>query len=64
MKVKKDANGAAAADEKEEEDEPTSFYEDEENLKKLCNFLRGKHGPPVREGTLMEKRVHYIKGMQ
>lgn len=40
----------------------TSFYEDTEHLKKLGNFLRGKHGPPVREATLMDKRVHYIKG--
>ena len=38
------------------------FYEDIENLKKLCDFLRTKHGPPVREATLMDKRVHYIKG--
>ena len=39
-----------------------AFYEDAENLKKLCDFLRGKHGPPVREALLMEKRVHYLKG--
>lgn len=39
-----------------------SFYEDVENLKQLCNFLRSKHGPPVREATLMDKRVHYVKG--
>jgi hypothetical protein len=39
-----------------------AFYEDVENLKKLCDFLRSKHGPPVREALLMEKRVHYIKG--
>lgn len=38
------------------------FYEDVENLKKLCNFLRTKHGPPVREALLMDKRVHYLKG--
>ena len=39
-----------------------SFYEDEENVKKLCNFLRSSEGPPVREALLMEKRVHYLKG--
>ena len=38
------------------------FYEDVENLKKLCDFLRSKEGPPVREALLMEKRVHYMKG--
>lgn len=41
-----------------------SFYEDEENLKKLCNFLRTREGPPVREALLNEKRVLYLKGMQ
>lgn len=40
----------------------SSFYEDVENLKKLCNFLRSREGPPVREALLMEKRVHYLKG--
>ena len=39
-----------------------SFYENEENLKKLCDFLRSREGPPVREGLLMEKRVLYLKG--
>ncbi|CAJ1943020.1 unnamed protein product [Cylindrotheca closterium] len=39
-----------------------SFYEDEENLKLLCNFLRSSEGPAVREGLLMDKRVHYLKG--
>lgn len=42
--------------------EGLSYYEDPDNLKKLCNFLRSKHGPAVREATLMEKRVYYIKG--
>jgi hypothetical protein len=41
----------------------TAFYEDVEHLKTLCNFLRSKHGPPIREATLMQKRVHYLKGM-
>jgi hypothetical protein len=40
-----------------------AFYEEEEHLKQLCDFLRSKHGPPVREATLMDKRVHYIKGL-
>jgi hypothetical protein len=39
-----------------------AFYEDAENLKKLCDFLRSRQGPPVREALLMEKRVHYLKG--
>ncbi|EEC47295.1 predicted protein [Phaeodactylum tricornutum CCAP 1055/1] len=43
-------------------DATPSFYEDIDNLKKLCDFLRGKHGPPVREALLIEKRVHYMKG--
>jgi len=40
------------------------FYDDEENLKKLCDFLRGKEGPPVREAIEMDKRVYYLKGKQ
>ena len=40
----------------------TSFYEDVENLKKLCNFLLTGEGPRVREALLMEKRVLYLKG--
>ena len=52
-------NGAADAGEKS-----PSFYEDEENLKKLCNFLRSREGPPVREALLMEKRVLYLKGRE
>jgi hypothetical protein len=39
-----------------------SFYENEENLLKLCDFLRTREGPPVREALLMEKRVLYLKG--
>ena len=46
----------------EEDSKPPSFYEDEENLKKLCNFLRSSEGPPVREAIEMEKRVYYLKG--
>ena len=46
------------------EDKATTsgFYEKEENLKLLCNFLRTGDGPPVREALLMEKRVYYLKG--
>jgi len=43
-------------------DSNISFYEDPENLKKLCNFLRSSEGPPVREAIEMEKRVYYLKG--
>jgi hypothetical protein len=39
-----------------------SFYEDEANLKKLCNFLRSNEGPPVREAVQMDQRVYYLKG--
>ena len=39
-----------------------AFYEDEDNLKKLCDFLRGKEGPAVREAIEMDKRVYYLKG--
>jgi translocation protein SEC62 len=39
-----------------------TFYEDEEHLKKLCDFLHSRQGPAVREALLMEKRVHYLKG--
>jgi hypothetical protein len=39
-----------------------SFYDDIENLKKLCNFLRSDDGPTVREALLMDKRVVYVKG--
>jgi hypothetical protein len=40
-----------------------AYYESNENLKKLCNFLRSRQGPAVREALLMDRRVHYIKGM-
>ena len=53
------ANGKKAAGEEEE----LSFYEDEDNLKKLCDFLRSTEGPSVREAIEMDKRVHYLKGM-
>ena len=52
------ANGKKAAGEEEE----LSFYEDEDNLKKLCDFLRSTEGPSVREAIEMDKRVHYLKG--
>jgi hypothetical protein len=39
-----------------------AYYESHENLKKLCNFLRSRQGPAVREALLMDRRVHYIKG--
>eukprot|EP00550_Attheya_septentrionalis_P009811 CAMPEP_0198283682 /NCGR_PEP_ID=MMETSP1449-20131203/3253_1 /TAXON_ID=420275 /ORGANISM="Attheya septentrionalis, Strain CCMP2084" /LENGTH=328 /DNA_ID=CAMNT_0043980407 /DNA_START=23 /DNA_END=1009 /DNA_ORIENTATION=+ len=46
----------------EDSDEVPSFYEEEENLKILCNFLRTNDGPAVREAIEMEKRVQYLKG--
>lgn len=53
----------SAADDNDEDSSPSSsFYEEEDNLKQLCDFLRSKHGPPVREATLMDKRVHFVKG--
>lgn len=39
-----------------------SFYEDLDNLKELCNFLRSSDGPAVREAIEMDKRVYYLKG--
>lgn len=39
-----------------------AFYEDEANLKKLCNFLRSTDGPSVREAIEMDKRVYHLKG--
>lgn len=39
-----------------------TFYEDVENLKKLCNFLVSPEGPPVREAVEMDKRVRYLRG--
>ena len=38
------------------------FYEDEKNLRKLCNYLRSSEGPSVREAIEMDKRVYYLKG--
>jgi hypothetical protein len=40
------------------------FYEKDENLNKLCDFLRGKNGVGVREAveTKTEKRCYYLKG--
>jgi len=43
-------------------DASTPFYEDEKNLKALCNFLRSSDGPAVREAIEMDKRVYYLKG--
>lgn len=40
----------------------SSFYESEENLMKLCDFLRSNEGPAVREAVEMDKRVTYLKG--
>jgi hypothetical protein len=40
-----------------------TFYENPDQLKKLCDFLCSRNGPPVREALLMDKRVHYLKGM-
>lgn len=60
----KGAEIAAMATKTEEKggDAKPSFYEEEENLQKLCDFLRSNEGPPVREALLMDKRVHYLKG--
>lgn len=44
------------------EEEELSFYEIEENLSKLCDFLRSGEGPSVREAMQMDKRVYYLKG--
>ena len=54
--------GAATSEPNGKTAAATSFYEDDKNLKKLCDFLRSRHGPPVREALLLEKRVHYLKG--
>lgn len=45
-----------------EEKKKPSFYDEEDNQKKLCDFLRSREGPGIREALLMEKRVHYLKG--
>ena len=50
------------ATENKKEEPKVTCYEDEENLKKLCDFLRSSDGPAVREALLMEKRVYYLKG--
>lgn len=42
--------------------ETVTYYENVENLKKLCDFLRGPEGPPVREAVEMDKRVYYLRG--
>ena len=55
------ASGKVAKAEPVEEEEQ-SFYEIEENLAKLCDFLRSSEGPSVREAMQMDKRVYYIKG--
>ena len=54
LKAADDTNGASTT--------PPSFYDDEENLEKLCDFLRSGEGPPCRQAILMEKRVLYLKG--
>jgi hypothetical protein len=52
----------ATAKQEESKEAESSFYDDPENLKKLCDFLRSRQGPAIREALLMEKRVHYLKG--
>jgi len=47
---------------KPEEKKEKTFYEKEENLVKLCEFLRSNEGPAVREAVEMDKRVYYLKG--
>jgi hypothetical protein len=51
-----------ATENKSNEGDKASFYDDEANLKKLCNFLRSSEGPPVREAVQMDQRVYYLKG--
>ena len=40
-----------------------AFYQEPGNLKKLCDFLRSRQGPALREAVLMDQRVYYIKGV-
>jgi hypothetical protein len=51
-------NGSTAAVSKS-----LAFYQEPGNLKKLCDFLRSRQGPPLREAVLMDQRVYYLKGM-
>uniref|UniRef100_A0A7S3L1N7 Translocation protein SEC62 n=1 Tax=Amphora coffeiformis TaxID=265554 RepID=A0A7S3L1N7_9STRA len=39
-----------------------AFYQEPGNLKKLCDFLRSRQGPALREAVLMDQRVYYLKG--
>jgi len=55
-------NGTAVKAEPVKEEKEKSFYEKEENLVKLCEFLRSNDGPAVREAVLNDKRVYYLKG--
>lgn len=52
------------ADKKEETkvSKSLAFYQEPGNLKKLCDFLRSRQGPALREAVLMDQRVYYIKG--
>mmetsp|Transcript_37 Transcript_37/g.65 ORF Transcript_37/g.65 Transcript_37/m.65 type:complete len:334 (+) Transcript_37:113-1114(+) len=56
------AAAAATKDDDATKEEEPSFYDDTDNLKKLCDFLRSTEGPAVREAIEMEKRVYYLKG--
>jgi len=62
VEVRTSVTMAVAAAKTNGEEKASSFYDDIEHQKKLCDFLRSKQGPPVREALLMEKRVHYMKG--
>jgi len=55
-------NGTKAGTKSEEAAKEPTFYEIEENLTKLCDFLRSNEGPPCREAVEMDKRVYYLKG--
>jgi hypothetical protein len=62
MAAGKEVAAATATSSNGKSSSDIEYYESHENLKKLCNFLRSRQGPPVREALLMDRRVHYIKG--
>lgn len=41
---------------------PSYDIENKEQLRKLCIFLRSREGPAVREASMVEVRVYFLKG--
>ncbi|KAL7562689.1 hypothetical protein ACA910_006376 [Epithemia clementina (nom. ined.)] len=58
----KPALGASTSSSGSSLSKTVEFYQELNNQKQLCNFLRSRQGPKLREAVCMGQRVYYIKG--